>query len=116
MTHLLDMIKKRARQAVYKLTPLSKRPKPRDGEPYCERTMFIHSVDNGHICFECHTVKRTQCSINDKETLICPKCGSDDMRWVGPIARVPRKNASKKKWKDFFDIYCEQGHVKGSCR
>lgn len=33
----------------------------------------------------------------------CPRCGSDNIYNVGYCAKPPKKNASKKKWKEFWD-------------
>lgn len=111
---------KRARQAVYKLTPLSRlRKRPRKGESHCERP---RTVDNGFICYDCHTVHRPKGTLEThkdydlNKELKCPQCGCGDLRWIGPIARMPKKDASKKKWQIFFDKYCGLGHMKNGCR
>jgi len=115
-----EALAKRDRQAVYKLTPFTRlRRKPREGESYCES---LGDIDNGYICYECHAVYRLKGSVKtdknydlDKE-LKCSQCNCDDLRWVGPIARMPRKDANKKKWQIFFDEYCGIGHMKNGCR
>lgn len=47
----------------------------------------------------------------------CPKCNSNDWYWVPPIARVPRKNASKLIWKNFWYLLTnrEFNHPKNGC-
>lgn len=34
----------------------------------------------------------------------CPRCGSPKIKSCGLTARPPKANASKKKWKEFWDI------------
>lgn len=89
------------RRKKYRVTPLTEtRFKPRKGVQYCERTSSVVSGirDNGIICVECHHRIYTP-GLDYPET--CPKC-KGEMRRIGTIARLPRKNASKKKWEDFF--------------
>ena len=75
------------------------RRKPRKYTPYCER--FDGMVGRGrpllHICEDCRfTMKR------DVEK--CSRCSSTKVISCGLTARPPRATASKKKWKEFWDI------------
>ena len=105
------------RRKIYKQTPLKplKREKRRKGEMYCERhetTRASYRV----ICFKC---RRTYIwpdyfiMIQSGNMRKC-ECGSTDIQWIGPIARLPHKNASKKKWKEFWE-HCGK-NCAGRCR
>lgn len=107
----------RARKAFYKQTPLKpiRRNKLRKGDPYCERyqtTRASYKV----ICYECHEIYVWPdyfALSNSSEMRKC-KCGSTNVRWIGPIARLPRKNANKKKWDEFWK-HCGK-NCAGACR
>ena len=86
--------------------------KPRSGIQYCER-MQSTKADYHGICFNCRKIHSNIPCTGDSE--ITCSCGSNDIRWIGPIARIPRKNASKAKWDEFWK-HCGKGHVSGICR
>jgi len=37
----------------------------------------------------------------------CSKCGSENVMSLNPSVRVPRKNANKRKWKNFIKNFIE---------
>lgn len=84
--------------------------KRRVGTQYCERGFEWGNPGMLrpplHVCEKCHfTAKRR---FNN-----CPTChAQDSMIFCGDYARPPRKNASKKKWEEFFK-YAKRGH---NCR
>lgn len=76
-----------------------------------------NSVSNGHyntggiICKICNfnrvllrkeTYNNYQINNKIERENNCPKCNSNDWYWLPPIARVPRKNASKSIWRKFW--------------
>lgn len=104
---LIKLMEKRARQAPYKMNLLSDvRFKPRQGTMYCERAKSSKTSGRS-ICADCHEIYKVP---EDK----CRVCGSDNVKRIGPIARLPRKNAHKKKWEEFFN-HCGKTCAKG-CR
>lgn len=112
---MIDSLKrafdKFVRKRMYKITPLTRyKFKPRKGEVYCERSRGSNR-NNGSICKNCHYIVVTYRWT--ERISECPKCKSE-MVWIGPIARIPRKNASKKKWEEFFD-HCGK-NCAGACR
>lgn len=115
---ILEIQKKRQevhkRKAVYQQTPL-KKDKHRKGSQYCERhetTRASYRV----ICFKCRKIYVWPDFFSLKASGEIQKCGcgSTDIRWIGPIARLPRKRANKKKWEEFWE-HC--GKIcAGACR
>ena len=75
---------------------------------YCERPSIMWWYKPLlHICLDCRfTAKRNM----EK----CPRCGSTNCTHCGLTARPPKKNASKKKWDQFFSLI-PFSHPKG-CR
>jgi len=57
-----------------------------------------------NVCYDCKNTVRASFPI-DK----CPKCGSNNMVYTGPRARVPKKNASHSKWNKFWTNICDYG-------
>ncbi len=108
---------KTIRAKVYKQTPLKplRKNKPRKGEVYCERTETTRASYKV-ICYECHKIYVWPDYFVLKRSGVVRmcKCGSDDVRWIGPIARLPKKNASKKKWDEFWK-HCGKSCA-GACR
>lgn len=46
------------------------------------------------------------CNFTAKKYLAkCPRCSSKNIYNVGYCAKPPKKDASKKKWKEFWDIH-----------
>jgi len=107
LKRLMELRKARLRKAFYRQTPLRplRRDKLRKGNPYCERHLYS-STSNNSICFDCR-------KIYNKKVEKCV-CGSTDIIHIGPIARLPRKNAHKKKWEKFWR-YCDKSCA-GGCR
>ena len=113
---LYERINRRRARAEYKETPLSKpRMKSRKGWSYCERR---HELGVGfvktelkEICYECHHILPHGKAQDQTE---CPNCGGTNIMKIGPIARLPRKNASKHKWDEFWK-HCGQ-RCAGACR
>lgn len=106
-----DSFDRFVRKRMYKITPLTRyRFKPREGEVYCERA-HNSNRNNGSICKECHY--RLVADRWSEEIFECPKCKGEWVK-IGPIARIPRKNASKKKWETFFS-HCGK-NCAGACR
>jgi len=98
----LKRIEAYRRRRAYKITPLTDtRYKPRIGEEYCERHRSS-PTDKKAICFECRKIwNDSWVRINDKKRTCT--CGSTNIIRIGPIARLPRKNASKGKWDEFWN-------------
>ena len=114
---IIELIAARVRKRFYKQTPLKplQKNKPRRGEVYCERhetTRASYKV----ICYECRKIYVWSDFYVFKSSGEERKCeyGSDDLRWIGPIARLPRKNAHKKKWDEFWK-HCGK-NCAGACR
>jgi len=77
--------------------------------PYCERSSwFFYLRPRTHVCSACNFTAKSS-SEN------CPNChAKGTMVDVGLTARTPRKSASKKKWKEFWNTWVGS-HPKG-CR
>ena len=117
LLRLKKLQESRLRKAIYKQTPLKplKREKSRKGEVYCERhetTRASYKV----ICYECRKIYvwPNYFSLKYSGEMRKCECGSEDVRWIGPIARLPRKNAHKKKWQEFWK-HCGK-NCAGGCR
>ena len=80
---------------------------------FCEWSIesFGHFNTGGIICEDCNFSRslmrgestgtyeaNNQISKEDN----CPKCNGNNWYWLPPIARVPRLNANKSKWKAFW--------------
>lgn len=50
------------------------------------------------ICNKCNFVSKENHSS-------CPNCHNGIMEWFGSQARPPKKNASKKKWEKFRNMF-----------
>ena len=113
-------LEQRKRHEQYQVNPYTKPKKLRKGEPYCERheTLINHAIPSNvdvefskcvdkSICYECRTIYNWKAEK-------CSACGSEDVLRIGPIARIPRKNASKKKWEEFWN-HCGKSCA-GGCR
>lgn len=97
--------------------------------PFCEwRTESMgHYNTGGIICANCNfhrTLLRGE-SLGDYQTdnkidfgHNCPKCHAQNWYYLPPIARVPRKNASRKIWLSFWTKLKDRefNHPKGACR
>lgn len=97
------------------MNPKSKRFKPRKGWPYCERHHELGysalRTENKMICRKCRHILPHGLKFDQTN---CPECGSSDVRKIGPIARLPRKNAAKAKWDEFWK-HCGRRCARG-CR
>jgi len=78
----------------------------RDKWSYCTRNTEVYfmntNIEEKYTCIECKHVGGQ---------LKCPKCGDETVK-VGPIARPPKKNASRTKWNEFnkhLGKYCAKG-------
>lgn len=107
------------RKAIYKQTPLKplKRLKPRIGELYCERKETT-KASNKVICYECRKTYIWPDFFSFRYSAELPKrecdCGSSNIIWIGPIARLPKKDASKIRWDEFWK-HCGK-RCAGACR
>ena len=81
---------------------------------FCEwnsATIGLYNI-GGYICENCNfhrTILRNEGSysyeMNNKieRDFNCPQCKENNWYWLPPIARVPRKSASKRIWKKFWN-------------
>jgi len=87
--------------------------KPRKTESYCERGCMSGELP----FFKPHTYVCRNCNFTAKRNhQTCPVCEiKGSMIDCGLTARPPRKRASKKKWKHFWEVEVPNSHPKG-CR
>ena len=63
-----------------------------------------YHVKRKYVCLSCHHSQKLSSDFSFKTTR-CSKCGSENIGYVSPIARVPRKTASKKVWENFINHF-----------
>lgn len=66
-----------------------------DNYVYERQSPFYHTIENDVFCRRCFFTAKSG---------TCPNCGND-MNRLDVRARLPRKNASKQKWKEFLEMF-----------
>ena len=81
---------------------------------YCERQEHMFNSLKTTYKAICHNCRKVFNFVAYDSEKICSECGSNDIIHIGPIARLPRKNASKQRWDEFWK-HCGKTCA-GACR
>lgn len=116
----LEKIKPQTKK-YYSNNKYSKMPKPQHKDNRIDSTPYGHSTGGPahYLCIECHfSFKGNEyypnyyCVTHVNKNEHCPNCGVDNSENdkiipLGSWVRVPKKSASKKKWKNFLKVFVE---------